>query len=206
MVKLHLELEGDVGEVLWVLRHIGGGDIEGGEVQDGQSPAPTEGRTSAVRVVPETGTTGTTATLVPGHWTQELAADFMAGLGIVDGQILWHVWRAGAAGIHRSALCRRTDLVPRELRSLLIQISHAVRRFGRQRGLVLSRPVVSNSPLQSYFVDPDFAAVADSLGTGVRPNGAFYGGCEANMRQEKSMEREPLTNTLTSGAIMHRLR
>ena len=28
--------------------------------------------------------------------------------------------------------------------------------------MMLPRPVVGNSPLQSYFVDPDFAAVAAS--------------------------------------------
>ena len=43
MVKLHLELEGDVGEVVWVLRRIGGGDNAGGEVRDGPRPAPSGG-------------------------------------------------------------------------------------------------------------------------------------------------------------------
>ena len=79
MVKLHLELEGDVGEVVRVLRRIGGGDNAGGEVRDGPRPAPTEERTAAVDTVPERGT-ATSATLVPGHWTEELAADFTAGL------------------------------------------------------------------------------------------------------------------------------
>ena len=37
MVKLHLELEGDVGEVVLVLRRIGGGDRAGGEVPDGRA-------------------------------------------------------------------------------------------------------------------------------------------------------------------------
>ena len=48
MVKLHLELEGDVGEVVRVLRRLGGGDREGGEVRDGPRLVPTEERTSAV--------------------------------------------------------------------------------------------------------------------------------------------------------------
>ena len=38
MVKLHLELEGDVGEVVHALRRIGGGDNAGGEVRDGPRP------------------------------------------------------------------------------------------------------------------------------------------------------------------------
>ena len=52
MVKLHLELE---GEVVRVLRRIGGGDNADGEVRDGPRPAPTEERTSAVDTVPEPG-------------------------------------------------------------------------------------------------------------------------------------------------------
>ena len=72
------------------------------------------------------------------------------------------MWRAGAAGIHRGALCRRMELTPVELRSLLVRMSHVLRRFQRERGLTLPRPVAANSTLQSYFVDPDFAAVAAS--------------------------------------------
>ena len=44
MVKLHLELEGDVGEVVLVLRRIGGGDNADGEVRDGAPPALAEER------------------------------------------------------------------------------------------------------------------------------------------------------------------
>ena len=160
MVRLRLELEGDVCEVVRALRRIGGGDNGDGEVRDGSRLAPTEERTSAVDTVPERGTTATSATLAPGHWTQELAADFTAGLEVVAGRVLRQVWRAGAAGIHRSALCQRTDLSPAELRSLLMRVGHALRRFQRERGMALSRPVAANSPLQSYFINADFAAVA----------------------------------------------
>ena len=38
MVKLHLELEGDVGEVFRVLRRLGGGDNADGEVRNGPRP------------------------------------------------------------------------------------------------------------------------------------------------------------------------
>ena len=71
-----------------------------------------------------------------------------------------HVWRAGAAGVHRSALCLRTELTPMELCSLVMLMGRALATFGRERGTTLARPVAANSPLQSYFVDPDFAAVA----------------------------------------------
>ena len=107
MVKLHLELEGDVGEVVRVLRRIGGGDTVDGEVRDGPRPAPAEERTSAVDTVPERGTTATSAALAPGRWTEELAADFTAGLDVVAGRVLWHVWRAGERGIRRNVLCQR---------------------------------------------------------------------------------------------------
>ena len=163
MVKLHLELEGDVGEVVLVLRRIGGGDNAGGEVPDGPRPAPVEERTGAVDTVSEPGTTATSATLLPGRWTQELAGDFTAGLDIVAVRVLFQVWRAGAAGIHRNTLCQRTDLEPVELRTLVMRMGRVLRRFQRDRGLALSRPVAANSPLQSYFINADFAAVASDL-------------------------------------------
>ena len=139
MVKLHLELEGEVGEVVRVLRRIGGGGNADGEVRDGPSPAPTEERASAVDTVPERGTTATSATLLPGRWTQELAADFTSGLDVVARRVMFQVWRAGAAGIHRNTLCQRTDLSPGELRSVLMRMGHALRRFQRERGMALSR-------------------------------------------------------------------
>ena len=160
MVKLHLELEGEVGEVVRVLRRIGGGDTADGEVRDGPRHALAEERAVAVDTVPEP---GTTATLLPGRWTQELAADFTAGLDVVAGRVLWHVWRAGERGIHRNTLCQRTDLTPMELRSLLIRVGRVLGRFQRERGMALSRPMAANSPLRSYFVDPEFAAVASDL-------------------------------------------
>ena len=100
MVKLHLELEGDVGEVVRVLRRIGGGDNEGGEVRDGPRPALAEERNiGGGTLFRSRGTTATSAALAPGHWTEELAADFTAGLGrrgqtgdvpSVAGRCSWH--------------------------------------------------------------------------------------------------------------------
>ena len=163
MVKLHLELEGEVGEVFRVLRRLGDGDNEGGEVRDGPRPAPAEERASAVDTVPEPGTTATSATLAPGHCTEELAADFMAGLEPAGRRVALHVWRAAERGIHRNTLCQRTDLSPVELRSLVMRMGRALGRFQRERGLALPRPVAANSPLQSYFINADFAAVASDL-------------------------------------------
>ena len=168
MVKLHLELEGDVGEVFRVLRRLGGGDNADGEVRDEPRLAPAEERTSAVDAVPELGTTATSATLLPGHWTEELAADFMAGLEPAGRRVALHVWRAAERGIHRNTLCQRTDLSLVELRSLVMRMGRALGRFQRERGLALPRPMAANSPLQSYFVDPEFAAVAASQMFGER--------------------------------------
>ena len=159
-MKLHLELE---GEVVRVLRRIGGGDNAGGEVRDGPSLAPTGERTSAVDTVPEPGTTATSATLAPGRWTEELAADFTASLDVVARRVMFQVWRAGERGIHRNVLCQRADLTPAELRTLLIRLGHALGRFQRERGMALSRPVAANSPLQSYFINADFAVVASDM-------------------------------------------
>ncbi len=163
MVKLHLELEGEVGEVFRVLRRLGGGGNEDGEVRDGPRPAPTEERASAVDAVPEPGTTATSTTLAPGRWTEELAADFTAGLDDAARRVMFQVWRAGERGSHRNVLCQRADLTPVELRSLVIRMGRALRRFQRERGMALPRPVAANSPLQSYFINAEFAAVASDL-------------------------------------------
>ena len=105
----------------------------------------------------------TSGTLVPGRWTGELAADFTAGLEVVARRVMFQVWRAGERGIHRNVLCQRADLTPVELRSLVMRMGHVLRRFQRERGMALSRPVAANSPLQSYFVGPDFAAAGSDL-------------------------------------------
>ena len=94
------------------------------------------------------------------EWTEALAGDFLAGLDPAARRMALYVWRAGESGVHRSALCRSAGLTTAELRSLLMRMGHALRRFQRERGLVLPRPVAANSPLQSYFVDPEFAAAA----------------------------------------------
>ena len=138
------------------------GTTQAARFRDGPRPAPTEERTSAVDTVPEPGTTATSATLAPGRWTEELAADFTAGLDVVARRVMFQVWRAGERGIHRNVLCQQADLAPVELRSLVIRMGHALGRFQRERGMALSRPVAANNPLQSYFVDLEFAAVAAS--------------------------------------------
>ena len=50
-----------------------------------------------------------------------------------------------------------------ELGSLLMRMGHVLRRFQRERGMALPRPVAANSPLQSYFINADFAAVASDM-------------------------------------------
>ena len=160
MVKVHLELTGDVNEVFWALRRIVGEAPHVARSPAGPQTAAAERRPVETLTVPEPEIATTSAELPPARWTEELAGDFMAALDPVVRRMTLHVWRAGVWGIHRSALCRRTELTPAELRSLLMRMGHALRRFQRERGMTLPRPMAANSPLQSYFVDPDFAAVA----------------------------------------------
>ena len=162
MVKVHLELEGEVAEVSWAMRRIVGGAPDVARGPADLQTAAAERRTAETPTVPEREMTTGSADLPTGRWSEELAADFMAGLDPVARRMTRHVWGAGESGIHRRALCQRTESTPAELRSLLVRMSHALRRFQRERGITLARPVVSNSPLQSYFVDPDFAAVGAS--------------------------------------------
>ena len=97
----------------------------------------------------------------PGKWAEDIALDFLSGLQPAARWMTLHVWRAGAAGIHRSVLCQRTELTHVELRTLLMQMGRALRRFERERRITLSLPVAANTPLQRYFVDTDFAAAVD---------------------------------------------
>ena len=151
MTQLRVEIEGSAEAVARVLWHLG-----------------SAGRLSTVSdaggsmETPATSTPGVAGPdeMACGEWTETLAGEFLAGLDPVTRLMALYVWQVGAAGIHRSALCQRTELTPAELRSLLMRMGHALRRFQRERGLALPRPVAANNPLQSYFVGSEFAAVA----------------------------------------------
>ena len=165
MVWIRVEVAGDADEVARVLGHLGGATVR---VSDGERiPTMGQDRWETNPVLEPSAEEISPAPLSSG-WTEELAADFTASLDAVARRMTLQVWRAGAAGIHRSALCQRTELTPAELGSLLMRMGHALRRFQRERGMTLSRPVVGNSPLQSYFVAADFAAVAASWMFGER--------------------------------------
>ena len=154
-----MEVVGDADEVIRFLGHLGGATIR---VPDGeQIPAMGQNRSEANPVLGPS-VVGISPAPLSAGWTEELAADYMTSLDVVARRMVLYVWRAGAAGVHRRSLCPSTELAPAELGSLLMRMGHALRRFQRERGMTLSRPVVGNSPLQSYFVDPDFAAVAAS--------------------------------------------
>ena len=65
---------------------------------------------------------------------------------------------------------------------MLIRMGRVLGRFQRERGMALSRPVAANSPLQSYFIDPDFAAVAIS-------DLMFWGGSSGRGQQPAASDR-----------------
>ena len=171
MTQVSVEIEGSVAEVVRVLRHLGSAGrhaTAGGA--GGSTETPTDSGDDAMLAAGTQRTTGSHETS-PAEWTETLAGEFLAGLEPSARRVALHVWRAGATGIHRSALCQRTELTPGELRSLLMRMGHALRRFQQERGVTLSRPMAANSPLQSYFVSPDFAAAAtaDAFGDVGRP-------------------------------------
>ncbi len=157
---MRVEIEGSVDEVVRVLRQLGSAGRNAPAVGAGGSTETPAGSGNDAK--PTTGTPGASGSdeAAASEWTEALAGEFLAGLEPVARRMARHVWRAGEAGIHRSALCQRAELTPAELRSLLMRMRHTLRRFQQERGLRLPRPVVANSPLQSYFVDADFAAVA----------------------------------------------
>ena len=138
MVWMQVEVVGDADEVVRFLGCLGGTGGATVRVSEGeQIPAPGPAPAAGSPMPPSCG------------WTEELAADFTASLDVAIRRMLLRVWRAGASGIHQRALCQQLDLLPVELRSSLTRTSHALRRFQRERGITLPRPVVSNSPLQT---------------------------------------------------------
>ena len=162
MTRVRVEIEGSADEVVRVLWDLG---KAGGKATVGDAGGSLETSSgSGDDATPAVGARGAAGSDEPaaGEWTEALAGEYLAGLDAAARGLAQHVWRAGAAGIHRSALCQRTELTPGELRALLMRMGHALRRLQRERGLALPRPVAANSPLQSYFVDPGFAAAARS--------------------------------------------
>ena len=162
MTKMSVEIEGSVDEVIGVLRRLG---TAGSPATVGDADRSTEQPGDGVgEPTPAAGAQGKAVAdeVPPGEWTETLARDFLSSLQPTARRMALHVWRAGATGIHRSALCQRTELTPMELRSLVMRMGHALAGLQRERGMTLSRPLAANSPLQSYFVDPEFAAAADT--------------------------------------------
>ncbi len=179
MTKMSVEIEGSVDEVIGVLLRLG---ITGSPATVGDADRSTEQPGDGVgKTAPAAGAqemaVGREAP--PGEWTETLARDFLCSLQPTARRMALHVWRAGAAGIHRRALCQRAELTPMELRTLSMRMGRALARLQRERGMILSRPLAANSPLQSYFIDPEFAAAADTqmFGGGMPERLADGAGC-----------------------------
>ena len=144
-----------------MIRRLGGAKQAAAGAVGGTVQTPTGG---GGQMAPAAGArmSGTAGEASGGKWTEALVADFLAGLDPAARRVARQVWSAGAAGIHRSVLCQHAELTPAALRTSLARMGQALRRLQRERGVTLPRPVAANSPLQSYFVDADFAAAANS--------------------------------------------
>ena len=160
MTRISLEIEGSVHEVIRVIHQLGNRVQPAAASDAGRSTEIPTGSGGKGTSNVDTGRGDAADAGPPEGWTESLACEFLAGLDPVARRMVLQVWRTGGAGIHRSDLCQRTELTPAQLGSLLRRMGHALRRFQREHGLALSRPVAANSRLQSYFVDPEFAAVA----------------------------------------------
>ena len=179
MAKMSVEIEGSADEVVRVIQQLGDASARANAGHPDRSTEPPAAGVRENAPDAEAQEMALAHEAPPGEWTETLARDFLSGLQPAARRMALHVWRAGAAGIHRSALCQRAELTPMQLRALSMRMGRALARFQRERGMTLSRPVAANSPLQSYFVDPDFAAVADSqmFGDGMSDRLADGAGC-----------------------------
>ena len=179
MAKISVEIEGSADEVIGVLRRLvntseraTAGDADRSTEQPAAGGSETTPAAEAQKMAVSHETP-------PGEWTEMLARDFLSSLQPAARRMALHVWRAGAAGIHRRALCQRAELTPMELRSLSMRMGRALARLQREWGMILSRPMAVNSPLQSYFIDSEFAAVATArmFGGGMPDRLADGAGC-----------------------------
>ena len=153
MAKMSVEIEGSAEEVVQVIQQLGS---MGQWATEGDTGESMETPAAGVRMLGE-------ADEAPGgEWTETLAGEFLAGMDPAARRVTRHIWQGGPSGIHRSVLCQSPELTPRGLSLLVMRMGRALGQFQRERGTTLSRPVAANSPLQSYFVDPEFAAAANS--------------------------------------------
>ena len=134
MTKMSVEIQGSADEVIGVLRRLG---IGGNHAALGDAPRSNGEPADGVgEITPAAGAQDSAMSEeeVAGEWTEALARDFLSGLQPGERRMALEVWRAGAAGIHRSVLCQRAELTPPELRSLLMRMGHALRRLQQGAG------------------------------------------------------------------------
>jgi len=158
-MKVELELEGGVREVIRELRRLAD------EATVGVVSRELSHNSSAVHVVEVRGASTVGPRPAPA-WTDETAADFVATMCPASKAVLFHVWSAGEGGVNRDRLCQETRLAPADLRAQLISMAHLLRRFERERGVRLIKPVVADYRLQRYFIDQQFAAAASARAFG----------------------------------------
>lgn len=152
-LKMRVELKGTVEEVIRSLLQLA--DQAGEDIVD--ASAATGGPPTVSNLIGADGMKP--APLVAAEWSVELATEFVECSSPAYRRVLRETCRAGEEGIHRSALCCQARLTPDDLRSLLISMSYALKRFQRERGLILSKPVETDHRLQRYFINPSFAVV-----------------------------------------------
>ena len=104
MTQVRVEIQGSADEVVRVLRHLGGAGRQATACGAGGSMETPAG--SGDDATPSTATQGVARSreTAPAEWTEVLAGEFLAGLEPAARRMARHVWRAGAAGIHPSAL------------------------------------------------------------------------------------------------------
>ena len=110
MTQMRVEIEGSADEVVLVLRHLGNAGRQadaGGAGGSTETPA-----VSGEKATSAAGTPGASGSdeVAAGEWTEALAAEFLAGLDPEARRVARHIWRAGAAGIHRGVLCQRAGV------------------------------------------------------------------------------------------------
>ena len=170
MANVTITIEGDVEEVVAMLRGMAGG------ATDLTASAPTTAATetaeeaTVVAVSPESGTeegepTETTAETPEAAWTASYVTTFWRNLSDTARQAMLRVSRSPNHTQKRAQLMHTLRLTQRELSGSLSSQGHSLNRLKRRRGNVdLPRPLIYDRTEDAYVLDANFANALRELG------------------------------------------
>ena len=170
MANITITIEGDVEEVVAMLRGMAGGAIDPTAVAPTAAAIETSGEETAIAILPEAGTeeeepTETAAETPEAAWNSSYVTTFWRSLSDTARQAMLRVSRSPNHTQKRAQLMHTLRLTQRELSGSLSSQGHSLNRLKRRRGNVdLPRPLTYDRNEDAYILDSDFANALRELG------------------------------------------